>query len=155
MKRPSPTAVSRELARIAMSIESAEAPSLSRVHGDLRRVVATVTREAKVRRLAQEILRLAQEDVELSLWDMESAKDVDLGMKAAKGEASDAGKLQTALKSLKVDIDTFIGDLSDAPKEPEGDDEDVFSSAPARRDIGKKPEPPAKKGPPGPPPRRE
>lgn len=162
MTRPSPQQISRELARIAMAIETSDKPSLSSVHGQLRRVAASVSRETRVRRIASELIRLAAEDLEVSLWDMDEANDVKSAWKAAQGVTEDPSKLAIALKSLKGDVDTYIDELTRSPgdlRQEEGD-EDVFTSAPKRGDVGKKPEhrgppgPPERKGPPGPPPKR-
>lgn len=153
--RMKPQDVSRELARIAMTIESEDRPSLSATGMALRRVLASVSRENRTRRIAAELLRLAAEDVESSLWDMDEGADAKFAWKAAENITDDPKKLSMALKSLKADVDSFIDELLRDPSAPKpSKDDGVFTSAPARGDIGKKPEPPAGKGPSGPPPKR-
>lgn len=100
VRKLAPEAVSRELARIAMSIETSSSPSLSSVERGLRRVVASMSREASIRTIASKMVQLAAEDVELSLSDIDGALE------------SRPDRMASALENLRGDIDSLIEELA-------------------------------------------
>ena len=133
----SPVRVAASLRLIAARIDMSKSPDRSLVLSDLRKVVHSLTREDRVRRIAAEMVRIAQEDVEMELdlssWDTDEGKDVDSAYALAKKQTVDE-KLVPALNSLKGDIDALIGEIK-SPGSKKDDDEGVETSAKPRRDI--------------------
>lgn len=149
-----PLVIAASLRRIAAKLDSSKAPSLTAVRSDLKKVLAAVqgeSREARCRRIAQDIYRLAQDELETSMWDTEEGEDVDFSYGEAKRKQGEKDNLDGALGLLKRKIDTFIGEIkrdptSAKPGDDSSEDDVVTSAPPTKKSI------PPKKGPPGPPP---
>ena len=147
-----PVVIAAYLRKIAAKIDASKSPSLQAVRSDLRKALAAVqgeAREARIRRVAIEIYRLAQDELETSMWDTDEGKDVDFAYGEAKRKHGEQDNLDGALGVLKSKIDHLVQEIRRDPSQAKpgaGDNEDdVVTSAPPKKDIGK---PPAPKGPP-------
>jgi hypothetical protein len=138
---PTPDQISEYLRHIATKIDNSETPNPDLVKRDINRVIAAVTYEKRIQRVAAEILRLAIEEIEVGPWDTEEAKGVEQALEFAKGK-QEPEDIQGGLKIVKSRIDQFLKYLSGLDTDEVGKylkdvvpDPDVMTSAPEMRDI--------------------
>ena len=122
-----PDRVSKCLCRIAAYIDTTKNPDRETVRKAVINVIAAVTREDRIKRIAKEIRRLAIEQVELDLWD-----DTDEGQallrvidNAVKAEKAD--DINAALQATKGRIDDFIEVLENSTFEDPKEGSDLDS----------------------------
>ncbi len=130
----SPQKISAAMRAVAAKLEASKNPSVTLVQRDLRLINAMLTREARVRQIAAEMIRLAEDDLEVSLWDTDEGKDLESAMKFTRNQDT-VDKLVPALRSLKHDVDGFIEELRrEGPKAspPSDEEQGVTTSAPPR-----------------------
>jgi hypothetical protein len=139
--KPTPDQISAHLRHIAVKIDNSKSPDADLVKREINKVVAAITHETRIQRIAAEIYRLAIEEIEVGPWDTEEAKGVEQALEFAKGK-QEPEDIQGGLKIVKSRIDQFIKYLSGLDTDEVGKylkdvvpDPDVMTSAPEMRDI--------------------
>lgn len=122
-----PEKISARLYHIAAYIDSNKNPDRGIVRKAVLSVVAAITRENRIKRIAQEIHKLAIEQIELDLWD-----DTDEGQALLKVldkaiEAKKPDDIEAALQVTKSRVDDFIDVLEDATFEDPKEGSDLDS----------------------------
>jgi hypothetical protein len=108
-----PDKVSSRIRHIASYIDSNEKPDRKMVRAMVSSLINVMTREDRIRRIANAIHKLAIEQVELDLWD-----DTDEGKSLLNSldkavEAEKADDIEAALHVTKSHIDEFIDAIKD------------------------------------------
>jgi hypothetical protein len=108
-----PDKVSARIRQIASYIDSNENPDRKLVRVMISSLVNGITREDRIKRIANAIKKLAIEQVELDLWeDTDEGKSLLQSLDRAV-EADKADDIEAALYSTKSHIDEFIDAIQD------------------------------------------
>jgi len=129
----SPNQISARIRDIASFIDKNPSPDRELVRNSLKIVLAALTRETRIARVAAEIHRLAEEAVDLSLWDTEDGEKVDEYYQFARRK-TDADSIEAALKNTMHQIDRFIDSMQEGYEAPEIDNSEVVTSVPGFHD---------------------
>ena len=108
-----PNKVSARIRHIASYIDSNEKPDRKLVKAMISSLVNVMTRDDRIRRIANAINKLAIEQIELDLWDDTDEGKALLNSLDHAVEAEKADDIEAALHAAKPRIDEFIDAIQD------------------------------------------
>lgn len=105
-----PTRIAAALRLIAARLDSSQKPSVARVRGDLRHVLAALNldvREERIQKIAQDILNLAKDDQSVRLWRNTNVSRENV----LATNLTSIPDLESSISDIQSDVDSFLAKL--------------------------------------------